>query len=80
MTKPFSPKILIARAKTALRRGNKNFTSDSIIKIQDLTIHPGKHLREVIIKDKPIELTFTEFKAPYFLASKPVGFFKVSNN
>jgi len=59
ITKPFSPKILIARVKVALRRSN--FDKDSIpqeaeeetICIKDLKIYPGRH--EVSVHDQKVE-------------------------
>ena len=37
--------------------------------IHDLVIHPGR--REVLIDEKPIQLTFTEFGILHYLAAKP---------
>ena len=37
--------------------------------IYEITIHPGRH--EVLINDEKIELTSSEFKALYLLASRP---------
>ena len=70
ITKPFSPKVLIARIRTILRREVQKSNTDSleVIKIEDLIINPGRH--EVSIKGMPIKLTSTEFQALYFLANK----------
>lgn len=68
--KPFSPKVLVARVKTVLRRKNQKETDDyDVIKIHDIIIHPGKH--EVTINDKHIDLTYTEFGLLHFLAKRP---------
>jgi len=70
ITKPFSPRVLVARVKSVLRR--KKAQSDeetAILKIHDLVIHPGRH--EVIVRGKPVELTFTEFRILYTLAKRP---------
>lgn len=70
LVKPFSPRVLSARVKSVLRR-NKGIPEDdsSPIKIEELHINPGRH--EVLIKDKLVELTSTEFKVLYFLARQP---------
>lgn len=70
--KPFSPKVLIARVKAALRRKDttKGDISDpEVIKIRELVIHPGRH--EVHLENVRIELTYTEFKLLHFLALRP---------
>ncbi len=67
IVKPFSPRVVSARIKSVLRRKiNGAIEESENIKIDDLAIHPGKH--EVTLKDKPLELTFTEFKILHFLA------------
>lgn len=67
IVKPFSPRVVSARIKSVLRRKNAGAIEESEnIKIEDLAIHPGKH--EVLLKGKPLELTFTEFKILHFLA------------
>ena len=70
VTKPFSPRVLIARIRTVLRRRAKLAGDDAdTIQIHDLVIHPGRH--EVLIGGKVIDLTFTEFRLLHFLARKP---------
>jgi two-component system, OmpR family, alkaline phosphatase synthesis response regulator PhoP len=70
ITKPFSPRVLIARVKTVLRRKSGEPEDDiTAIKIQELVINPGRH--EVLVKGKPVELTFTEFKILHTLAKRP---------
>jgi len=70
MTKPFSPKVVIARVRNIIRRkGRDEVDSKSTIVLKDLAIHPGRH--EVLAKGKPIELTFTEFRVLQFLARRP---------
>jgi two-component system alkaline phosphatase synthesis response regulator PhoP len=70
ITKPFSPRILIARLKVVLRRKkDSKFDKNNPLKIHDLTIDPGRH--EVRIGDEIIELTHTEFKVLNFLAHQP---------
>jgi two-component system alkaline phosphatase synthesis response regulator PhoP len=70
ITKPFSPRILVARVRAVLRRKVKEPTDDSsVLKIHDLVIHPGRH--EVLVEGKPVELTFTEFGILSYLARRP---------
>jgi two-component system alkaline phosphatase synthesis response regulator PhoP len=61
VTKPFSPRELIARIKAVLRRvREKNAPSDEILRIGDLAIDLIKI--QVTLKGKPIELTAKEFE------------------
>jgi two-component system phosphate regulon response regulator PhoB len=70
ITKPFSPKILIARIRSILRRRARGQAqADSTVKIHDLVIHPGRH--EVTLAGKQIELTLTEFQILQFLSRHP---------
>jgi len=39
------------------------------IRVRELTIDPGR--RQVLVKDKPVDLTFTEFNILYTLARRP---------
>ena len=70
VTKPFSPRILIARVKAVLRRKVQEEVDDSsIIQIYELEIDPGK--RKVLARGLHVELTFTEFQILYLLARRP---------
>jgi len=70
ITKPFSPKVLIARIRTALRRARQpQLNQEEELRVHELTIDPAR-LR-VLVSDKPVELTVTEFRILHFLASKP---------
>jgi two-component system, OmpR family, alkaline phosphatase synthesis response regulator PhoP len=70
ITKPFSPRVLLARIRSVLRRRAKPAAEDpGAIRVHDIVIHPGRH--EVLIGGKPLELTFTEFRLLHFLARKP---------
>ncbi|MGD9042897.1 MAG: response regulator transcription factor [Desulfobacterales bacterium] len=70
ITKPFSPKVMIARVRTALRR-NKEEPQDemAIVKIHDLEINPGR--RSVQVQGDSIDLTYTEFQVLLLLAKRP---------
>jgi two-component system alkaline phosphatase synthesis response regulator PhoP len=70
VTKPFSPRVLIARIRAALRRRRKNEQEDaSVIAIHNLVIHPARH--QVLVDGKSVELTATEFGILCFLTRKP---------
>ncbi|HDI51643.1 MAG TPA: response regulator [Bacteroidetes bacterium] len=66
VTKPFSPRVLLARTKALLRRKTKEPISKEIIQVENLVIDTGKYL--VTIEGKPISLTSTEFNLLRFLA------------
>jgi two-component system phosphate regulon response regulator PhoB len=70
ITKPFSPKIMIARIRAVLRRKKKEPPEDAtVLRIHDLVIHPGRH--EVLVAERPVHMTFTEFQILHFLARRP---------
>jgi two-component system phosphate regulon response regulator PhoB len=70
ITKPFSPRVLLARIRAVLRRKLAQSLDDpATIKVHELVIHPGRH--EVLLRGRQIELTFTEFRLLQFLARKP---------
>ena len=70
VVKPFSPRVLLARIQTVLRRNPASVPepSSSLI-FGSLEIHPGRHL--VSIDDQQIPLTPTEFRILHFLARHP---------
>ena len=70
ITKPFSPKVMIARVRTALRRHTEEPEDEmAIVKIYDLEINPGR--RSVLAKGNLIDLTYTEFQVLLLLAKRP---------
>jgi two-component system, OmpR family, alkaline phosphatase synthesis response regulator PhoP len=70
ITKPFSPKVLVARIRAVLRREIKDAPGvEEVLSIHEITIHPGRH--EVLINDKTVQLTFTEFGILAFLVRRP---------
>ncbi|MFH2055974.1 MAG: response regulator [bacterium] len=69
LTKPFSPRVLVARIRTVLRRKTQPRTGLETVKVHDVVIHPGRH--EVLVKNKRIDLTPTQFRVLHFLASRP---------
>jgi two-component system phosphate regulon response regulator PhoB len=70
ITKPFSPRVVSARVRAVLRRKRAEPVSEEqTIQIRELIIHPGR--REVLVKGKAVELTFTEFSVLHTLARRP---------
>jgi len=70
VTKPFSPRVLVARLRAVLRRKARERLEDTpVIRIHDLEIYPGR--RDVLVNGNPIELTFTEFGILEHLAKRP---------
>lgn len=68
VTKPFSPRELVARVKAVLRRDIK-LETEEIKEIAGLiSIDSGKH--EVKVKNENVELTSTEFRILLLLASR----------
>lgn len=74
ITKPFSPKVLIARIKAVIKRSvtDQNDTDESkksIIVVDGLEIDKGRH--EVKVNGTEVQLTTTEFSILSLLAAKP---------
>ena len=70
VTKPFSPRVLLARLRAVLRRRvvAPPPETDAIV-LHDLAIHPGRH--EVLVQGQAVDLTSTEFRLLSFLARRP---------
>ena len=70
VTKPFSPKVLIARVRAVLRRLSRQTVDEGgVIRVRQLLIHPGR--REVKLGERVLDLTFTEFSVLQCLARRP---------
>ena len=70
VTKPFSPRILIARVKAVIRRRSGITEAEcEVLTIRELSIHIGR--RHVTAKGRSLDLTYTEFQVLHFLASRP---------
>ncbi|MBE0564561.1 MAG: response regulator transcription factor [Krumholzibacteria bacterium] len=70
VTKPFRPKVLLARVRAVLRRGTgQRRREDDVVDLEGLEIHPGRH--EVRVDGEVVDLTRTEFRILQFLASRP---------
>jgi len=68
MTKPFSPRELVARVKAVLRRFKEKPVIEKIMKIGDIEIDRERYT--VTIRGKPVKLSATEFKLLLFLAER----------
>ena len=69
ITKPFSPRVVVARVRAVLRRKSlETSDDDQPLTIENIVIHPGRH--EVRIDDRPVELTLSEFKLLHFLVRR----------
>lgn len=77
LTKPFSPRVLLARIKALLRRKPDSADDSASIRVRELMIHPGRH--EVLIDGQPVDLTYTEFKLLHFLAQAGLGIYTLAN-
>lgn len=71
ISKPFSPKELVARVKAVLRRGRmmEKEEEDSAIAFGDLQIDSARH--KVTVRGQEVRLTATEFRILHYLASHP---------
>ena len=70
MTKPFSPRELVARVKAVLRRGRGSSpTDDELLRFEGLDIDLAR--REATVDSSPIELTSLEFDLLAALTSAP---------
>ena len=71
ITKPFSPRILVARVEAILRRSNV-IGPDDIIEVGGIKLNKAAH--EVTIDGRQIELSFKEFELlTYFVTNQGVA-------
>ena len=71
VSKPFSPRVLLARVKAVLRRSARKPDpgDEDTMRVHGLVINPGRH--EVQTDDGTIDLTYTEFRLLRLLAGRP---------
>jgi two-component system alkaline phosphatase synthesis response regulator PhoP len=71
VTKPFSPKVLIARIRALLRRNREKeaLKRETVIRIHGITIDTTRH--EVLCDNSPLPLSVSEFSILEFLAKNP---------
>ena len=80
ISKPFSPKILVARIEAILRRTNQ-LATDETIKCGGITLDKAAH--QVLIDGTPVELSYKEFELlTYFIENRGIALSreKILNN
>lgn len=72
ISKPFSPKILVARAGAILRRSGAAEEADASLQMGGIRLDKKAHL--VTVEGKPVELSFKEFELlSYFMENAGVA-------
>ena len=71
LTKPFSPKVLVARIKSVLRRANPTETEETGMTLRRGALFMNRGTREARIDNEPLSLTCSEFEILYLLARRP---------
>ncbi|MBI3820645.1 MAG: response regulator transcription factor [Planctomycetes bacterium] len=69
VTKPVSPRVLVARLRALLRRSSGETDPSEVITIDEVRVDAGRH--EVSVEGKAIHLTHKEFQILQFLAVRP---------
>ena len=69
ITKPFSPRALVARVRALLRRSKGEVKAPSLIRVGALEVDPDRY--SVTFNDEPVKLTPNEFKLLQLLAARP---------
>lgn len=80
ISKPFSPKILVARIEAILRRTNQ-LNEEEVLDCGGIRINKAAH--QVLIDGKPVELSYKEFELlTYFVENKGIALSreKILNN
>ncbi len=71
ISKPFSPKILVARVEAILRRTNA-ITSDEILRAGVIELNKAAH--QVTVKGTPVNLSYKEFELlAYFMENQGIA-------
>ena len=68
ITKPFSPRELVARVKTVLRR-SAGVVDERLVVVGNVTLNPAR--RQVLVDGADVELTATEFDLLAYLMRRP---------
>lgn len=72
ITKPFSPKILVARVEAILRRSNKIGEAAQLKEMGGIVLDKTAH--QVTVDGEPIELSFKEFELlAYFMENEGIA-------
>lgn len=81
ISKPFSPKILVARAEAILRRSNVGTDAEEVLEVGGIRMDKAAHMVE--IDGKSIDLSYKEFELlAYFMENKGIALSreKILNN
>lgn len=71
ISKPFSPKILVARVEAILRRAGQS-SADDVIEAGGITVNKAAH--SVSVDGQPVELSYKEFELlTYFMENKGIA-------
>ena len=69
ISKPFSPKILVARVEAILRRTGRSLQDGEVLEVGGIRLDKAAHMVE--IDDKSIDLSYKEFELlAYFMENK----------
>ena len=68
VSKPFSPRELLARIKAVLRRSGA-VAEDEVIRVEGLTLDPASH--RVLAHEVPVDIGPTEFRLLHFFMTHP---------
>ena len=60
VTKPFSPRELVLRVKSVLRRGDRHGADESVLTLGNIVLDRSR--LQVLIEGKPVDFTATELK------------------
>ncbi len=80
ISKPFSPKILVARVEAILRRSNK-YNPEEVLSFEGILVDKAAH--QVTVDGKPVELSYKEFELlTYFVENAGIALSreKILNN
>jgi two-component system alkaline phosphatase synthesis response regulator PhoP len=69
VTKPFSPRVLVARVRAMLRRAGLQAPTASVLRAADVTL--DRSTRQVTVGEHPVDLTPSEFDLLSTLMSAP---------
>lgn len=69
ITKPFSPRVMVARVKAVLRRHGAEHAGRIAVVQEDVVIDSARHA--VIVEGKELDLTPTQFQLLRYLAARP---------
>jgi two-component system alkaline phosphatase synthesis response regulator PhoP len=69
VTKPFNPQVVVARVRAVLRRAAGDPGQRQVLRVRDLLLDLDRH--EVLLDDRPVELTSTEFEFLRALVQAP---------